>query len=196
MNKEATVSQNDKSTRDQALSLARKYLQTKGYNGFSFQDIADDLKIKKASLHYYFVSKDEMIMELLKSYEDSYYSWTEANKSKSPEQKLKSMIQLYVTLSEKSQKICPVGALCADFLSLSSRAQESLVAFHSKQRDWIKSTLSEGIKVGSFKKIRSVSVEADQLITLILGGLQVARMRQESKSFEHMLKTKVQSLLV
>jgi TetR/AcrR family transcriptional repressor of nem operon len=42
------------------LDVAERLLQTRGYNGFSYADVAAELKITKASLHYHFACKAEL----------------------------------------------------------------------------------------------------------------------------------------
>jgi len=42
------------------LDVAEQLAQTKGYNGFSYADIAAQLGLTKASLHYHFPSKAEL----------------------------------------------------------------------------------------------------------------------------------------
>ena len=46
-------------TAEQILDLAETLIQTRGYSAFSYQDIADSLGIRKASIHYHFPSKTE-----------------------------------------------------------------------------------------------------------------------------------------
>ena len=41
------------------LDVAERLAQTRGYNGFSYADIAAELGVTKASLHYHFPSKAE-----------------------------------------------------------------------------------------------------------------------------------------
>ncbi len=55
-------------TKKEALQLAKNYLQTLGFNGFSFQTIADALGIRKASLHYYFSSKEGFFNKIYKRF--------------------------------------------------------------------------------------------------------------------------------
>ena len=40
-------------TARQILDLAETLIQTRGYSAFSYQDIADSLGIRKASIHYH-----------------------------------------------------------------------------------------------------------------------------------------------
>ena len=41
-------------TAEQILDRAEMLIQTRGYTGFGYQDIADSLGIRKASIHYHF----------------------------------------------------------------------------------------------------------------------------------------------
>jgi TetR/AcrR family transcriptional repressor of nem operon len=50
------------------LDVAEQLAQTKGYNGFSYADIALQLGVTKASLHYHFPSKAELGCTLIERY--------------------------------------------------------------------------------------------------------------------------------
>ena len=43
-------------TSQQILDIAQRLVQTRGFNAFSYADIANAMGISKASLHYHFVS--------------------------------------------------------------------------------------------------------------------------------------------
>ena len=64
--------------RNEIISHAKNHLQRSGFGGFSFQTLADEVGIRKASLHYYFKSKEELGLELIKEYEHSFEKWTQA----------------------------------------------------------------------------------------------------------------------
>ena len=167
-------------TKQKALRLARRYLQTTGLNGFSFQNIADQLGIRKASLHYYFSSKDELTTELLTGYTESFKKWAELQELVTADHKIKSMIQLFTEMAAKEQRICPTGALCADFNSLSRANKVELQKMHQTQRQWIVETIRQGIKEKSLSKNLSASETADMFMAIIQGGLQIARLRGDS----------------
>ena len=48
------------STYNQILELANKYIQKVGFNAFSYSDLANEIGIKKASIHYHFPSKTDL----------------------------------------------------------------------------------------------------------------------------------------
>src|SRR6202162_2849636 len=54
------------------LDVAERLLQTRGYNAFSYADIAQSLHITKASLHYHFPTKAELGRRLIERYGISF----------------------------------------------------------------------------------------------------------------------------
>ncbi len=55
-------------TATRILDVAERLVQTRGFNGFSYADIAAELHITKASLHYHFASKAELGEALILRY--------------------------------------------------------------------------------------------------------------------------------
>jgi AcrR family transcriptional regulator len=55
----------DQSTEEKILSAARKVFEKKGMTGARMQEIADEAKINKALLHYYFRSKEKLFEKVL-----------------------------------------------------------------------------------------------------------------------------------
>ena len=52
-------------TRTKILDSAQRLIQTRSFHGFSFQDIADEVGIRKASLYHHFDSKDAVALAVL-----------------------------------------------------------------------------------------------------------------------------------
>jgi TetR/AcrR family transcriptional repressor of nem operon len=50
------------------LDVAEQLAQTRGYNGFSYADVAAHLGVTKASLHYHFPPKAELGCALISRY--------------------------------------------------------------------------------------------------------------------------------
>lgn len=59
-------------TKEKIVTIARDYFQSVGFRSFSFQDIANDLGIKKASIHYHYPSKEELGLEILEAYNKDF----------------------------------------------------------------------------------------------------------------------------
>ena len=59
-------------TADRMLDLAEMLVQTRGFNGFSYADIASELGVTKATLHYHFPTKAELGLRLIRRYTEVF----------------------------------------------------------------------------------------------------------------------------
>jgi len=55
------VNVKDRATRKRILDIAEKLILTRGYNGFSYQDISETIGIRKASIHYHYPLKENLV---------------------------------------------------------------------------------------------------------------------------------------
>src|SRR5580700_9284385 len=58
----------DAGTPPQILDVAERLAQIRGFNGFSYADVAAELHITKAALHYHFTTKAELGEALMERY--------------------------------------------------------------------------------------------------------------------------------
>ena len=65
-------------TSQRILDTAERLVQTRGFNGFSYADIATTLGVTKASLHYHFPAKAELGQRLIERYEKNFLAALEA----------------------------------------------------------------------------------------------------------------------
>ena len=181
-------------TKTKALILGREYLQTMGFGGFSFQTIADKLGIKKASLHYYFASKEDMGLVLLNDYVEGHKNWALRVQNLSSKVKLEKMVKGFKSLSSKNHMICPVGSFTTGFQSSTPKMKKRILKFHFLVRDWLVDTLNQGKKEGTIAECLDSDVAADLLLATLQGGVQLARIRGEQKSINTMLDTMLENL--
>ena len=64
----ATTPKTETGTRARILDAAEQLVQTRGFNGFSYADVATELGVTKASLHYHFPGKAELGEALIARY--------------------------------------------------------------------------------------------------------------------------------
>src|SRR5450755_2672344 len=62
----------DTDTPSQILDVAERLVQTRGFNGFSYADIAEELGMTKAALHYHFAGKAELGEALVTRYAERF----------------------------------------------------------------------------------------------------------------------------
>ncbi len=59
---------NTRSVREQLVEHALVLIRRRGFNGFSYRDLADLVGVKTSSIHYYFPSKDDLVLEAVREY--------------------------------------------------------------------------------------------------------------------------------
>ena len=166
-----------KNLRDNIVAKAKDYLQRYGFSGFSFQDLANDIGLRKASLHYYFKSKEELGLVLIEEYRNAFERWTQAMQNKNAREKLDGMFHIFVLMAKDGKKICPTGALTTELQKLPASMQKKLREFHEEQKQWLLQTLIDGQREGIFNRSLAAGEYADLLLAIFQGGIQIARLR-------------------
>ena len=86
---------------EKILSVSANLISEKGFNGVSFQQIADKMKVNKSSLFYYFRNKEELLLRILEIPFDEFYGNFQeiiGNNELEPEEKFKKAIDNHLTL--------------------------------------------------------------------------------------------------
>ena len=133
-------------TKQKILKEGRALLQRHGYNGFSFQDIADKIQIKKPSLYDHFESKDALTISIIQNYSELFDRWNETLAGLNALEKIRRVFDVYYSFTSDKHKICPILALSSDFQELSSGVQKEMQIFLKKWFDWLELQVKEGQK--------------------------------------------------
>src|SRR5688572_32720732 len=98
------------------LDIAEQLAQTRGYNGFSYADIAARLGVTKASLHYHFASKAELGRALIARYHEVFGAALDAIDLRpvQPPVKLQQYVELYDGVM-RNDRMCLCGMLAAEY---------------------------------------------------------------------------------
>ena len=108
-----TTAQIPSDTADRILDVAERLVQMLGFNGFSYADIAAELKITKASLHYHFATKAELGARLIARYQGRFQAALAASVMATGAGALPPALALAMTWSSSARK--PASSTCAPF---------------------------------------------------------------------------------
>ncbi len=167
--------------RAQALKIAKENLQTRGFNGFSFQDISQSLGIRKASLHYYFSSKEELGLALIEDYRIAFQQWGHSVEELSSVLQLNRFVNMFAAMSLHQSQICPIGVLCSDFQTLPKSMKSALSEFHQEQLSWMQKVLRHGVRTKAWRADLDVKKTAVLFLSSIQGSLQLARLQNNDR---------------
>ncbi len=178
------MDKNKSSTRKAVIDSALSLLQQKGYNGWSYEDIAKSVGIKKATIHYYFPKKEDLGKELIVLYSKNSMNFLRLpeNVQKSPQDKLLVIVDLFSAVLDNPNMFCLCGMLAADLPTLSDSIALELAKYFENIEKHIAFIFEEGINSKIWKLIESPSLEAKSLIAAFQGMLLLSRM-QGGKSY-------------
>jgi TetR/AcrR family transcriptional repressor of nem operon len=166
------------------LDAAEGLAQTRGYNGFSYADIAAQLGVTKASLHYHFPSKAELGRALIERYRAVFTEALDSidRETNEPCRKLERYVALYDAVL-RNDKMCLCGMLAAEYATLPAPMQEQLHLFFDANERWLTIVLEEGRRVGRFAFREGAYERAGVLLGALEGALLIARSYRDPKRF-------------
>jgi TetR/AcrR family transcriptional repressor of nem operon len=176
-------------TKKQILDTAEDLLLDRGYNGFSYKDISNALKIKNASIHYYFPKKTDLGVAIIQRAINRFQRWAAAMESanNSYAKKLDEFCLALKSYLERKQRVCLGGALETDFKTLPKEMQNETRKFVSGSLTWLENLLMEGKNKGEFKFPDSAKDQAVLIMASLQGAIQIVRVTTPS-SFDSTVK--------
>lgn len=162
-------------TKARALNEAKHLLQSFGFNGFSFQHLADALGIRKASLYDHYSSKEELGKEILKDYFKGFEAWTETVSVFDPAARVGALFEIFFKFASKEARLCPLSVLIADQQTLPRGMQKELLKVFDLQETWLRDVIREGQKQKLFRQDQTASELASLVMSLGLGAQLRAR---------------------
>lgn len=176
------------STKENLLHEASRMLLAKGLNGFSLQELADKLKIKKASLFHHYPSKTNLAIELYRYYLESFNEWTKSHEAYPPEKQITLYAQKLTDWICLKNRVCPVGTLSLEWNNVGPALQKEILKLHQAHKKWLQKMFKEmNIKI-------SVSDAVMTTMALIQGSIQLARINNDTKLVNKNLKIFLESI--
>jgi len=167
------------------LDVAERLAQTRGYNGFSYADVAAELGVTKASLHYHFPSKAELGHALIERYHALFGAALDAidQQTKAPSEKLKRYAGLYDSVLS-NKRMCLCGMLAAEYATLPAPMQQGLTLFFDANERWLTAVLEDGLRSGAFLFKEPANERARVLLGALEGAMLVARSYGNPRRFQ------------
>jgi TetR/AcrR family transcriptional regulator, transcriptional repressor for nem operon len=182
-------------TSQKILDLAERLVQTRGFNGFSYADIAGALKMTKASLHYHFPAKAELGRDLIRRYEKNFLAVLAAidRSVTKPREKLRRYAGIYADVL-RNGRMCLCGMLAAEYATLPRTMQKELRHFFEENERWLAAVLEEGRSTGELQFRGAASEVARMLISSLEGAMMLARSHDEASRFTAVSRRLIEEL--
>jgi TetR/AcrR family transcriptional regulator, transcriptional repressor for nem operon len=165
-------------TAGQILDLAETLIQTRGYSAFSYQDIADSLGIRKASIHYHFPSKADLGIAVVDRYVARFgeaLAAIAADQSQPSMAMLDFYVEPYAGFAKTPDRICLCGALSGEILALPAELRSRVDRFFRTHQEWLAGILKRGAARGEFTLAAPPAKVARFIFSALQGALLVKR---------------------
>jgi TetR/AcrR family transcriptional regulator, transcriptional repressor for nem operon len=168
---------NGSGTTSRILDVAERLLQVRGYNGFSYGDVATELGITRAALHYHFRGKAELGQALIERYAARFAAALDHLDATAPDaaEKLRGYVDLYTDVLS-ADRMCLCGMLAAEHRTLPDPLQRAVCDFFSSNTTWLRRVLEEGCRDGSLRCPGTPDDSASMVLGALEGGMLIARL--------------------
>ena len=163
-------------TAEALLDAAQELVQDRGFNAFSYKDLAASVGIRTASIHYHFPAKADLGKGLIERYLVALRQSLGQIDSKNTNfaARLRAFIALY-RKTENQGAICLCGSMASDWNTLDPAVQQLVGEYLNESESWVAQQIRAGMRSGEFSFSGKPKEAAASLIASLQGGLMLAR---------------------
>ena len=172
-------------TATRILDSAESLVQVRGFNGFSYADVAAELAVTKASLHYHFPGKAELGRALIVRYATRFnaaLAGIDASGADAPAM-LGAYARLYADVL-RGRRMCLCGMLAAEYQTLPEPMREAVLGFFDENESWVERVLVQGRDAGTLVFPGDPREAARLIVSALEGAMLVARPYGDVERFE------------
>lgn len=171
--------------REDVMAAARRAAQSHGYTGINFRELAAEVGIKSATIHYYFPTKVDLGAAVAKRY------WEDAqtvlnnlwNEGGDPTGALKAYPETFRRSLEHDNRICLCSFMSAEHDDLPDPVKQEVAAFADINIAWLKRVLSAATDLDPAASER----RARAIFAAVAGAQLMARSRSDITVFDALI---------
>ncbi|MCC9622986.1 TetR/AcrR family transcriptional regulator [Thalassospira sp. MA62] len=173
--------------REAILEAARKSAQAHGYNGLNFRDLAEQVGIKAASIHYHFPSKADLGAAVAHRYWTDIADILDAMlaETSDPRDLLRQYPSIFRKALESNNRMCLCSFMAAEYDDLPETVKTEVQTFADVNVKWLSKVLSASDKV----KPDSSDKHALAIFSAIAGAQLIARSRADISLYDSLIES-------
>lgn len=182
---------------ERVVDAAESLIQHAGYNGFSYDDVARQVGIKKPSIHHHFPTKAELVMVVAQRYTHRFRE--QLLKIEGQHAKAFDRLVAYAALFEQTyardRRLCVCGMLSAEVEKLPAQVASEVQNFFAVNLDWLATAFAAGQADGSLRCSAQPRSQAAMYLCALEGAMMVGRGATQEIGPAAVGRTLVSSLL-
>lgn len=163
------------------IEVAQELVQTRGYNAFSYRDLAKRVGIKTSSIHYHFPAKEDLGVAMMRHYRERAAGELARIDAQGlpPRERLGLYVRLFEEILENGERLCLWAVLATDYATLPERVQAEVRDFYRFHETWLEALLESGRQAGDFVFPGSARESAEACFSVLEGALVTARVFED-----------------
>jgi TetR/AcrR family transcriptional repressor of nem operon len=178
-------------TRISLLNSAEAYVRRRGFDGVSYADLAQDVGIRKASIHYHFPTKGDLSLALIDRYHTVFLNRLTALAALEirASGRLLGFVDIYRNATEGGRSLCLCVALSVTQHALPVATRTALARYHQDVAAWLETVFRLAQSDGSVRNVQDPWAEATAALAQVEGAQILARAAGETARFEAAIDT-------
>ena len=157
---------------DEILDAAEAFVQARGYNGFSFRDVATAVGVKSSSVHYHFPTKADLGATLARRYRERFLE--KLGRAAASDTDGQAAIRRYVGVFRDALihdgRMCLCGMLGAEIQSLPPTVAAEVKRMFEESVDWLADSLGLPADEARTRALRiTATVEGAMILSRTFG---------------------------
>ena len=173
-------------TLSKIVDSAETLICERGYNGFSFRDIAESIGIRTASIHYHFPTKGDLGAQVASRYTARFADALRDIEAGTEDAigRLRAYAGLFRTALVDRDRMCLCGMLGAESATLPQAVRTEAEGFFALNRGWLETVLAKGVESGALRFRPSPHAQANLLLAALEGAMLLARTGEDFHVFD------------
>ncbi|MEJ7622586.1 MAG: TetR/AcrR family transcriptional regulator [Pyrinomonadaceae bacterium] len=168
-------------TYEKLLDAAQDVIQVRGFNAFSYGQLATTVGISTASIHHHFPTKNDLGEEVVRRYRVRFNGVLEKIRTEcsNPAECLERYCAEFVATMESGGRICLCGMLASDYETLPENIRREVRLFFGENEEWLAAILDKGRRDGVFRFEADASDLAITFFSTLEGAMLDSRMFED-----------------
>jgi TetR/AcrR family transcriptional repressor of nem operon len=184
-------------TAERILDAAHALIVHRGYAAFSYADIADRIKMSKATIHHHFPSKEDLAIAVLRRHRFRLVENLAAldGAVAEPLDRLSRYFRHWeICIRKKTEPMCIAALLGAELPSLPTEVAKETRLHFVALHGWLQKTMELGLKKKTILLTQTAATEAEVVMATVHGAMISARAYDSSKVFAQIVDATLQRL--
>jgi TetR/AcrR family transcriptional regulator, transcriptional repressor for nem operon len=162
---------------ERVVDAAEALVQRFGYNGFSYDDIAQKIGIKKPSIHHHFATKSQLVAVVAQRYTHRFLEQLDKiEKSHSnASQRLDAYVMLFEQTYAQDRLLCVCGMLGTEANDLPQEVADEVQEFFVRNLAWLVHVITAGHRGKQPIHRDEASARAMTFLCALEGAMMVGR---------------------